>query len=67
MAPKKYQKALAAMAQKAALVAPIAKRSRASVDNVDILPVPAQTHNSDSLVIESWARVRNQGINNYGP
>ena len=62
MAPKKYQKALSATAQKAALVARIAKRSRASVDNVDIPSVPAQTHNNDLLVIKSWARVLNRGI-----
>ena len=54
MAPRKYQKALAAVtAQKPALVARIAKRSRASVDNVDIPSVPAQTHHNDSLIIKS--------------
>ena len=62
MAPKKYQKALSATAQKAALVACIEKRSRACVDNVDIPSVPAQTHNNDLLVIKSWARVLNRGI-----
>lgn len=49
---KHYIAGLAATAQKVALAARIAKRSRASVDNFDIPPVPAQTHDNNSPIIE---------------